>query len=236
MRKALIFTITILLFACSDKQKTEIDFEKDFGMYAMMINELDFQSFYLREQINYEISKLEIENQLDVETKRIDSITKIYIDKIDEILTELNADVINENDNVAENQKIIAGYEKGNKYFFKGDSLSEKAKSYKAVTKNYRNELLKYFDHPLYIKQVQSSLSMKETQDRYGTKTEFLTYLFKDTPLIAIIAQLKSMKRNSLEFEQQLLRRKQLPTTYKNNRAIVAKPNGSGAFARSPNF
>ena len=25
-------------------------------------------------------------------------------------------------------------------------------------------------------------------------------------------------------------------TTYKNNRAIVAKPNGSGAFSRSPNF
>jgi len=27
-----------------------------------------------------------------------------------------------------------------------------------------------------------------------------------------------------------------LLTTYKNNRAIAAKPNGSGAFSRSPNF
>jgi len=27
-----------------------------------------------------------------------------------------------------------------------------------------------------------------------------------------------------------------MPTKYKNNRAIVAKTNGSGAFARSPNF
>jgi hypothetical protein len=208
MRKPLIFIVAILLFACNDKRKSEFDFEKDFGMYAMMINELDFQSFYLKEQINYEISELEMGNQLDVEIKAIDSITKIYTEKIDEILAELNADVVNENDNIAENQKILAGYETGNNYFFKGDSLSEKAKSYKAVTKNYRNELIKYFDHPLYIKRVQSSLSMQETQDRYGTKTEFLTYFFKDTPLIAIIVQLKSMKRNSLEFEQQLLRKK----------------------------
>ncbi len=208
MRKALIFTVTILLFACNNEQKTELDFEKDFGMYAMMINELDFQSFYLKEQINYEISELEMGNQIGADIKAIDSITKIYTEKIDEMLAELNADVVNENDDIAENQKILAGYDKGNSYFFKGDSLTEKAKSYKTVTKNYRNELLKYFDHPLYIKRVQSSLSMQETQDRYGTKTEFLTYLFKDTPLIAIIVQLKSMKRNSLEFEQQLLRKK----------------------------
>jgi len=32
------------------------------------------------------------------------------------------------------------------------------------------------------------------------------------------------------------LNKKRVTTPNKNNRAIAAKPNGSGAFARSPNF
>ncbi len=220
MKYSLIFLLTILLFACNNERKSDFDFEKDFGMYTMMINELDFQSFYLEEQINYEISELKLKNQLDNETKIIDSITKIYTNKIDEILTELNSDLVNETDNPSKDQKILKGYEKGNNYFFEGDSLSNKAKSYKAVTKEYRNELIKYFEHPLYIKRVQASLSMQNTRDRYGTETEYINYLFRDTPLIAIIVQLKSMKRNSLEFQQQLLRKKPVANNAKNNSVL----------------
>ena len=208
MQKLLIILFSILIIACNDKQNKELNYEKDFAMYGLLINELDYNIFYLNEQIKFEISKLEIENRLDDETRKIDSATRIYTAKIDEIVDDLNADLNYEYDKIDKNQKLLVGYERGNDYFFSGDTLSKNSIEYKELTKEYRNEILKYFDHLIYIKRIQGSLSMEETVDRYGNKTELIEYLFRDTPLIAIILQLKTMKRNSLEYQQQLLRKK----------------------------
>jgi len=194
--------------ACNDKQTNELNYKNDFAMYGLLVNELDYNIFYLSEQIQFEMSKLEEENQMDNETKKIDSVTKIYTAEIDKIVDELNAGLTYDNDKIDEDQKLLVGYKRGNDYFFSGDTLSDKAIKYKELTKEYRNEILRYFDRPIYIMRIQGSLSMNDTEDRYGKKTELIEYLFRDTPLIAIVLQLKTMKRNSLEYQQQLLRKK----------------------------
>ena len=205
MKRPLILLLVILLIACNDQRTTDSNYERDFAMYGLLINELDYHIFYLNEQIKYELSELEMENQLDNETKKIDSVTKVYIAKIDEMVDELNPGLNYNND---KDQKLLAGYNKGHNYFFINDTLSKNAINYKEVTKEYHSEILKYFDHPIYIKRIQGALSMEDIQDRYGNKVEIIEYLFRDTPLIAIIVQLKTMKRNSLEYQQQLLRKK----------------------------
>ena len=198
----------ILITACDDKPTNELNYKNDFAMYGLLINELDYNIFYLNEQIKFEMSKLEEENQMDNETKKIDSITKIYTAKIDDIVDDLNTGLTYDNDIIDEDQKLLVSYKRGNDYFFSGDALSNKAIEYKKLTKEYRNQILRYFDHPIYIMRIQGSLSMNDTEDRNGKKTELIEYLFRDTPLIAIILQLKTMKRNSLEYQQQLLRKK----------------------------
>jgi len=208
MKKPLIVLFAILLIACNNKQSTNSNYEKDFAMYGLLINELDYHIFYLNEQIKKEISELEIENQLDDETKKIDSVTKAYTSIIDKMIDELNTGLTFDNDKIDENQKLLVGYKRGNDYFFNGDTLSINAIEYKEMTKEYRNEILKYFDHPIYIKRIQGALSMDDAEDRNGNKTELIEYLFRDTPLIAIIVQLKTMIRNSLEYQQQLLIKK----------------------------
>ncbi|WP_091412801.1 hypothetical protein [Aquimarina amphilecti] len=208
MKKFTILLFTILLISCNGKQSNEKNYENDFAMYGLLINELDFNIFYLNEQIKLEISELEIENRLDNETKEIDSTTKVYTNKIDKIIDELYGNLTYHNGKIYDDQKLLRGYKRGNDYFFNGDTLSKNAIKYKKLTKEYGNEILKYFDHPIYIKRIQGALSMNDTQDGYGNRTELIEYLFRDTPLIAIILQLKTMKRNSLEYQQQLLRRK----------------------------
>lgn len=202
-----IFYITVLIFfSCNNEKKPDDTFRNDFGMYTILINEVDFHSFYLESQIEHEISNLRNSNRLDIEIATVDSITKLYTSNIDKILSELSQDIYDENYNIVpENQNLLMDYKKVNSYFFKGDSISKNAVLYKECAEKYSSEILKYFNSPIYIKRISGALTTDYAQDRYGNQIEYFAYIYKDTPLVATLVHLKNLKKSALEYEQQFL-------------------------------
>jgi len=205
MKKNLFYLIAITLIACTEKQSTESDFEKDFGMYTVLLNDIDYHAFYIEKQIEFEISKLNIP---DSEIQTVDSITKLYISNIDKILTEFQSDLLINDSTTMDNQKILMSSKTVNEYFFKNDSVSDKGKKFKKMTDNYRSELLKYVKYPIYQKRVLGGLKTDFIENRDSTKNERLSYIFQNTPLIGAITYLKLLKKNALEYEFQIVAKK----------------------------
>src|SRR5690554_5722934 len=134
MKKNLFYLIAITLIACTEKQSTESDFEKDFGMYTVLLNDIDYHAFYIEKQIEFEMSKL---NTPDSEIQTVDSITKLYISNIDKILTEFQSDLLVNDSTITDNQKLLMSSKSVNEYFFKNDSVSDKGKKFKKMTDSY---------------------------------------------------------------------------------------------------
>jgi len=209
MKKFALYFFILILFSCNKEKESDSKFRNDFGMYTILINEVDFHSFYLEEQIENEISKLRNSNKLDNEILKVDSITKIYTSFIDENISELSKGLYDENYNIVlDNQDSLISYTKVNNYFFNDTSLSENSILFKKMSNDYSNEILKYFTKMIYAKRISGALTTDIFEDRYGNQIEYFNYIYKDTPLIAVLVHLKGLKRNALEYEQQFLLKK----------------------------
>ncbi|SRX76266.1 hypothetical protein [Aequorivita antarctica] len=205
MKKNLFYLIAITLIACTEKQKSDSDFEKDFGMYTVLLNDIDYHAFYIEKQIEFELSNL---NTPDSELQTVDSITKLYIANIDKILTEFQSDLLINDSTITDNQKILMSSDRVSEYFFKNDSVSSKGENFKKMTNEYSSELLKYVKYPIYQRRVIGGLKTDFIENRDNSKNERLSYIFYNTPLIGAITYLKLLKKNALEYEFQIVAKK----------------------------
>ena len=180
-------------------------FKKDFGMYSLLIHSFSDDCQNLASQIEIELNNLDSDSISENLINDVSTATDKYLAHIDLIIDELTKNAVDSDGDIFSSQEKLMSALEVNDYFFNGNDISEKGDKFKRTIDNYREEIKSLHEFPKYTEGLLSKLSTSELTYRDGSKIDILDYHFRDTPLVATLVYLNSMKRDALEFNRLII-------------------------------
>lgn len=97
-----------------------------------------------------------------------------------------------------------------NEFFFDGEKYNQKGTEFIIKLEKYRTEILELINDKNLAKRVRSELNSNYVQNREGKKIEYLNYMYKDLPLISVLAHMKYREKTIVEFENDFIKNRLL--------------------------
>lgn len=197
MKKITLLFLLIIISSC--KQENE-----SYSMYGLMIEEFGHSSRMLKDQIAENISNDSLMN--DKSAQLYHNLTTEYLKYLYNTYSEL----INKIEEPTDYNGELSNKELINDFFFNGEKYNEKATEFISKLESYRTEILKLIDNENLEKRVRSELNTDYIQNREAKKFYYLTYMYKDLPLISVLSHMKYREKVIIEFENDFLKNRML--------------------------
>jgi len=197
MKKITLLFLLIIISSC--KQENE-----SYSMYGLMIEEFVHSSRMLKDQIAENISNDSLMN--DKSAQLYHNLTTEYLKYLYNTYSEL----INKIEEPTDYNGELSNKELINDFFFNGEKYNEKATEFISKLESYRTEILKLIDNENLEKRVRSELNTDYIQNREAKKFYYLTYMYKDLPLISVLSHMKYREKVIIEFENDFLKNRML--------------------------
>ena len=195
MKKLLFLFLLVITYSCKQQKESNI-------MYGFLNEEFVFSSEILKVEISENLKKDKIINNKSA--KLFNSLTTEYLKYLNQIYSELTNNPKIKEDSSYEGE--LSKKEYSNKLFFIGEEYSEKGTEFVSKLEKYRTEILKLIENKNLVKRVNISLNTDYILNREAKKINYLNYIYKDLPLISVLAHLKNKEKSILEFENEFLK------------------------------
>jgi hypothetical protein len=171
-------------------------------MYGFLNENFVFSSEILKVEIAENLKKDKIISNKSA--KLYNNLTTEYLKYLSKIYYELTNNPKIKEDSSYEGE--LSKIEYSNKLFFIGEKYSKKGTEFISKLEKYRVEILKLIANKNLAKRVNISLNTDFIYNREGKKINYLNYIYKDLPLISVLAHLKNKEKSILEFENEFLK------------------------------
>ena len=173
-------------------------------MYGLLNEEFVHSSEMLKAQIVENLVNEKLIN--DELAKSYDSLTTEYLNYLNETYFELTNKVIDP----ANYDGELSKKEFINEFFFDGEKYNEKATEFISKLEKYRTEILELITDKNLEERVSHILNTDYVLNREGKKYAYLNYMYKDLPLISVLAHMKNREKSIIEFENDFLKNRML--------------------------
>lgn len=167
----------------------------------MLHDEFKNTCLTLEKQVSLKMSNKKLSKSKSA--NKYNSLTNEYLDYLNNLEIELINSVEKEDTNIFDEE--FKKKEFTNKFFFSGNSYSEKANEYITKTIKYKNSILNLVNDSFLTEKINRNLDTSDGLNRYAEVIKFMDYKYKDMPLVSVLTYLKSMKKNILQFEIEFL-------------------------------
>ncbi|WP_406683653.1 hypothetical protein N1F78_13305 [Seonamhaeicola sp. MEBiC1930] len=190
--KKLSILLLITIISCQKNNE-------HYSMFGLLNEELNQKNEVLKIQISKNLSNPKFTQKESV--KLYDSITKEYLNYLNNICSNLISNIDDPGDYEGElsNKKYV------NKMFFIGDKYSEKGMEFIDKMDSYRTEALKLINDEHLKNRIIGVLSSDDFLIRNG-RVNYLDYMYKDFPLIGVLAHMNLRVNSILEIENEFLK------------------------------
>ncbi|WP_299436667.1 hypothetical protein [uncultured Maribacter sp.] len=199
MRKITFLLLLVITSSCKHENEP-------YSMYGLLIEEFVQSSEMLKTQIAENLANEKLKNnQL---AKSYDSLTTEYLKYLDKIYSEL----IN-NPKIEQPPNYDGEFSKKeyiNEFFFDGEKYNQKGTEFISKLEKYRTEILKLITDKKLAERVNIILNTDYVLNREGKKFDYLNYMYKDLPLISVLAHMKNREKTIIEFENDFLKNRLL--------------------------
>ncbi len=175
-------------------------------MYGLLNEEFVHSSEMLKTQIAENLSNKKLIN--DKSAKLYDSLTTKYLKYLDNTSSE----VIN-NPKIEQPTNYDVEFSKKeyiNEFFFDEEKYNQNGTEFISKLEKYRTDILELITDKNLAKRVRSELNTDYVQNREGKKINYLNYMYKDLPLISVLAHMKYREKTIVEFENDFLKNRLL--------------------------
>ena len=195
MKKLLFLFLLIIAYSCKQQNESNI-------MYGFLNEDFVFSSEILKIEIAKNLKKDKIINNKSA--KLFNNLTNEYLKYLNQTYSELTNNPKIKEDPTYEGE--LSKKEYSNNFFFIGEKYSKKGTEFISKLEKYRTEILKLITNKNLAKRVNITLNTDYVQNREGKKINYLNYIYKDLPLISVLAHLKNKEKSILEFENEFLK------------------------------
>ncbi len=195
MKKILILILLVIIYSCKQENESNV-------MYGFLNEDFVFSSEILKVEISENLKKDKIINNKSA--KLFNNLTTEYLKYLNQTYSELTNNSKIKEDWSYEGELSKKKY--SNELFFIGEKYSKKGTEFISKLEKYRTEILKLIENKNLAKRVNISLNTNYVLNREGKKINYLNYIYKDLPLISVLAHLKNKEKSILEFENEFLK------------------------------
>ena len=195
MKRIIFLLLLIITYSC--KQESE-----NYYMYGLLNEEFVRSSAMLKEQIAANLVNEKIIN--DKSAKLYDSLTTEYLKYLDKTYSDL----VNKIEDPTYYGGEFSKNEFTNVFFFNGEEYTPKSTEFISKLEKYRTEILKLIINKNLAERVNAELNTLNIQTSEGKTFKYLNYIYKDLPLISVIAHMKNREKTIVEFENDFLKNK----------------------------
>ena len=175
-------------------------------MYGLLKYEFGYSSEMLKTQITENLSNEKLLN--DKSAKLYDSLTTEYL----KYLTNTELELVN-NPKIEQRLNYDGEFSKKeyiNEFFFDGEKYNQKGTEFISKLEKYRTEILELINDKNLKNRVSNILNTYDVMNDEGKKYPYLNYIYKDLPLISVLAYMQNREKTIIEFENDFLKNRML--------------------------
>ncbi|WP_299680560.1 hypothetical protein [uncultured Dokdonia sp.] len=192
----LIVTSTVL-FSCN----SNVSDSNSLFTYGSLNNRFNYSILTIQKQIEEIVSDEILSNNINA---------KIYHDATNDYVSFLNSieDSFTKNVDFSSNERMekdFANPKYVNNVLFEGNNYSSIGNNFIKKSKEYQNIILELIEDEYLLEKMNMTLNTDSVRNRKGEKLYYLNYLYKDKPLIAVLAMIRLHKHTILQYEYEHL-------------------------------